>query len=59
MDPAHVVARPGDSHSLCGVKAPLPVVAAAHVATHRDGWGMEVCAACEAHEPPPQQLQLS
>jgi hypothetical protein len=46
--PAHVIAVPGDRHSLCGIKEPVPVVAAEFVAMHVAGWGMHVCVACAA-----------
>lgn len=45
--PSHVIAHPGDTHSLCGVKNPLPVVAAKFVEAHVNGWGMVVCPACD------------
>lgn len=35
--PTHVIADPGDTRSICGVKNPLPVVAAKHVQAHIDG----------------------
>lgn len=48
--PTHIVAEPGDRHSLCGAKNPMPRVAAAHVQAHVDGYGMVVCTECaEAH----------
>jgi hypothetical protein len=44
--PAHIVDHPGDRKSRCGVKDPLPVVAAKHVQAHVDGHGMPVCPGC-------------
>ena len=46
--PTHVLAEPGNRKSLCGIKDPLPVIGAAHVAAHVAGYGMVVCSDCEA-----------
>ena len=35
--PTHIIADPADTHSICGTKHPLPVVAAFWVQAHIDG----------------------
>jgi hypothetical protein len=44
--PTHIIDRPGDRKSRCGVKDPLPYVAAHAVQRHVDGHGMAVCPEC-------------
>ena len=46
--PTHVLAQPGDRYVLCGKKTKdvLPIVWAAAVQAHVDGYGMVLCPAC-------------
>lgn len=44
--PVHIVDQPGDRHSRCGIKDPLPVCAAAFVQVHVSGYDMPVCEQC-------------
>jgi hypothetical protein len=44
--PVHIVDRPEDRKSRCGIKDPLPLVAAAFVQRHIDGHGMPVYPGC-------------
>lgn len=44
--PTHIVDDCWDRYSRCGIKDPLPVVAAAHVEAHVEGRGMTLCPAC-------------
>lgn len=53
--PTHLVAEPGASKALCGVKDPLPRVWARWAQAHIDGHGMPVCPACDAIWRPGQQ----
>jgi hypothetical protein len=43
----HLIVDAWDSHSVCGVKHPLPVVLASFAQTHVDGYGLEVCRVCQ------------
>jgi hypothetical protein len=45
-EPSHIVDHPGDRHSRCGIKDPLPVTWARYVQRHIDGYGMPVCEKC-------------
>lgn len=47
MIPTHLIARPGDRRSLCGVKDPLPVMWARWVGEHQARYEFVVCAECE------------
>lgn len=44
--PTHIVAKPGDRRSLCGLRDALPVVWVEAVDAHVRGWQMVICAEC-------------
>jgi hypothetical protein len=45
--PTHVVAVPGDPKALCGLKKPLPTIAAFAVPLHRANYELALCPQCE------------
>lgn len=44
--PTHLVARPADRKSMCGIKHPVPSVWVFWAGAHVNGHGMTVCPAC-------------
>jgi hypothetical protein len=44
--PTHLDLEPGDRHSVCGLKDPLPRVWVRYASAHVKGHGMRVCTAC-------------
>ena len=44
--PTHIVGKPDDRRSRCGIKDPLPVIWAPFVSAHVEGYGLTLCPDC-------------